>query len=95
MRKRTADFLQGTSSIDVPSMVQLLIALQSSGERGPKLRRRSARQLVDVRSGYRHKRASCGVVICPKSKSIPHQNMQHARLNATCRTCHVKCNQIF
>ena len=80
MRKRTADFLQGTSSIDVPRIDQPLTTLQSSGEQGLRRRRRSARQLVDVHSGYRHKRTctSRGVVICPESKSIPHQkyNMQ-------------------
>ena len=63
MRKRTADFLQGMSSIDVPLMDQSLSMLQSSGEQGLRRRRRSARQLVDVHSEYRHKRTSRGVVI--------------------------------
>jgi hypothetical protein len=58
MRKRTADFLQGMSNIDVPRMDQPLTTLQSSGEQGLRRRRRSARQLVDVHSGYRHKRTS-------------------------------------
>jgi hypothetical protein len=80
MRKRTADFLQGMSSIDVPRMDQLLITLQSSGEQGPRRRRRSARQLVDVHSGYRHKCTSRGVVIRPKSKQ------SHTKKYTACKT---------
>lgn len=63
MRKRTADFLQGTWTPLTSPTTRPLTIPQSFEERGPRLKRRSVRQLVDAHLGYRHKCICRGVVV--------------------------------
>lgn len=55
MRKRTADFLQGTWIKAECFIIKALIPLQFYEERDLRQRRRSVRRLVDELSGYRRK----------------------------------------